>query len=66
MSYPKDLDEYTNEELEKELRARAELRAKGICDYCGRNGASTPCKFPERHQVAVDYLKNLEQIKEGE
>lgn len=50
MSYPKDLDEYTQEELKAELTRRQLQQSQGNCDYCGRKcGAFPPCKFHERH-----------------
>lgn len=51
MSYPRDLDEYTEEELRAELRRREAFRALGLCDYCGRP-ALTTCRFPDRHRAA--------------
>lgn len=58
MSYPKDLDEYTTDELRAELSRRANVLAEGNCDYCGRAGDSSPCRFPERHQQAAIALRN--------
>ncbi len=49
MSYPRDLDEYTEAELAAEIVRRREARASGLCDYCGRPPTETPCRFPERH-----------------
>lgn len=49
MSYMKDLDEYTEAELEQELAARARRRKYGRCDYCGRHPLTRPCRFPKRH-----------------
>ena len=49
MSYPKDLDEYTDNELTHELQRRMRLRERGLCDYCGRTDVTPTCKFPERH-----------------
>lgn len=50
MSYPMDLDDYTDQELLTELKERAEKRAMGLCDYCGRKPTTSPCKYPKRHQ----------------
>ena len=51
MSYPKDLDEYTVDQLYDELRRRGKLQAEAKCDYCERKWFTDPsCKFPERHQ----------------
>lgn len=50
MSYPRDLDEIPDNELYAELKRREQLRAQGLCDYCGRSDRSEPaCKFPDRH-----------------
>ncbi len=55
MSYPLNLDEYTEEQLKKELDRRAKTRAKGKCDYCERKiGSKQACKFPERHNFVAD------------
>jgi hypothetical protein len=60
MSYPKDLDEYSEKELVAELNRRFVVRSRGVCDYCGRSPEAPACKFPERHalplrwRVAVD------------
>ena len=50
MSFPKDLDEYAETELQDELVNRAKARTKGVCDYCGRRPSEPVCKFPERHK----------------
>lgn len=52
MSYRLDVDEYDVSDLRAELRTRAENRRRGLCDYCGRPGTTTPCKFPARHGAA--------------
>jgi hypothetical protein len=51
VSYPKDLDEYTDAQLDAEITRRARLAQKGLCTYCGQPSAADPCKFPERHSV---------------
>jgi len=53
MSYPLDLDEYSEARLIAELTHRATLRAEGVCDYCGRNSNLPACRFPERHNLAT-------------
>lgn len=50
MSYPIDLDEYTEEQLVTELRRRLAARKAGKCDYCNRPPTEPTCKFPERHR----------------
>lgn len=54
MSYPKDLDEYSEEDLDAELKRRADLRLKGLCDYCGRHRDMPTCRMPKRHEQALD------------
>jgi hypothetical protein len=49
MGYPRDLDEYTEDELIDELNKRIGLHEKGKCGYCERKPTTTPCKFPDRH-----------------
>ena len=53
MSYPKDLDEYTDDELKDELGRRKQLMLKGLCTYCNRPGETPTCKFPDRHRQAL-------------
>lgn len=52
MSYFKDLDEYTDEELLRELERRMRDRGKRVCDYCHREAGTPSCKFPLRHALA--------------
>lgn len=49
MSYPRDLDEFTEEELRAELARRTAARERGVCDYCGRLPTEKSCKEFERH-----------------
>ena len=52
MSYPMQLDEYSEVELRKELRRRELAYICNACDYCGNKRFSTPvCRFPDRHGV---------------
>lgn len=51
MSYPRDLDDYTDQELFRELARRAKRRKEGLCDYCTNKLNSKPvCMHPARHQ----------------
>ena len=52
MSYPKDLTDYTDADLKREIRRRKQQRDKGLCDYCGRARETVCCKFPARHYSA--------------
>lgn len=60
MSYPKDLDEYTDKQLRDELDRRRTSRLSGLCYYCRKPAfitddaehnkrvrASGPCKQHE-------------------
>lgn len=49
MSHLRDLDEYSDRELENELQQRREREAQGVCSYCGRPGYTPTCKFENRH-----------------
>jgi hypothetical protein len=52
MSYPVELDEYTDEALRAELARRHFAQREGKCSYCGRPLRSEPrCRFPERHEL---------------
>lgn len=57
MSFPRDLDEYSEAELRAELTRRAQVRSTGACDYCGRPVNAEPCRFPARHQTAAEPLE---------
>lgn len=46
MSYPKDLDEYTDEELKRELARRERCKKEGRCSYCGRLAQTNPVSSP--------------------
>lgn len=51
MSYPKDLDDYSDEALQGELDRRERCRQKGKCDYCGKSRTSEACRLPLRHET---------------
>lgn len=50
MSYPRDLDEYSDDELEAERQRRVKLRARGQCPYCRQDFEDPPCRHPEQHR----------------
>ena len=51
MSYPRGIDELTEQELRDELILREARQQLGLCDYCNRLVDTKPaCKFPERHK----------------
>lgn len=47
------LNEFSEQEIYKELDRRRRAREGGVCDYCGGGRASLVCRFPERHAVGV-------------
>lgn len=54
VSYPKDIEDYSLEELEEEIERRVSLQHKDLCDYCERPAGSLPaCKHPDRHGTRV-------------
>lgn len=50
MSYPKDIEDYTTEELLVEVKRRLACKARGQCHYCLRPHDTSPCKFPNVHK----------------
>jgi hypothetical protein len=67
VSYIRDLDEYYEEELEAELASRAELRIRGLCDYCKRpQGLDPACKFSGRHCGRLERPSFPAQVKAEE
>jgi hypothetical protein len=53
MSYPRELDEYSLADLEREMARRCDNIKNGICPYCGQKAGTKPsCRFPEQHFVA--------------
>lgn len=61
MSYPRGLDEYSRDELVKELLRRDVALLKGNCDYCG-----SP-RFRSQKEVATEWraagVKGYENVK---
>lgn len=65
MSYPKDLDEYTDIELQSEVTRRLIAGNAGLCNYCStplreptKMGWSS-CVFPERHGMEKGHVPHL-------
>ena len=54
MSYPRDLEDYSDVELAEEIMRRARNRAIDRCDYCGKTDESPACKYPQRHTTRRD------------
>lgn len=54
MGYPKDLDEYDEQTLVKELMDRVKLQEQGLCDYCKQDPSKPSCRFPERHRLRFE------------
>lgn len=44
MSYNRELEDYSDAELQIEIERRTKLRAAGMCDYCERPLTSHTCK----------------------
>lgn len=49
MSYPRDLDEYSDYEILKEYRRRADLLRESKCTYCTRPQAECACRMQHAH-----------------
>ncbi len=60
MSYPRDLDEFTTEELQEQLVLRATRLKDGKCDYCGQPGDMPFCRFQDRHLAARRVVEQRE------
>lgn len=54
MSYPKDLDDYCDAELMRELGRRKKLRDVGKCAYCSRDLATHACKYKGYEHAYID------------
>lgn len=54
MSYPRDLDDYKDEELINELARRCAERSKGNCDYCRRPRTETTISGVTRPTIACN------------
>lgn len=50
MSYPKDLEDYSDDQLSDELARRNRCRVELRCDYCERLQSSPPCRHADRHR----------------
>ena len=48
-----DLEELSTEKLFRELQRRLDAAGQGLCSYCGRGCALSPCRFPEQHGLTV-------------
>lgn len=49
MGYWRDLDDYSEAELQGEINYRERERQRGRCDYCHRPSSSNSCKYSARH-----------------
>lgn len=75
MSYPKDLEEYTDAELRAELDRRNLERRNGNCSYCKRPLRDAPqafpaadapveeCRYHERYLYAAGGVVVVERVK---
>lgn len=50
MSYPKDIDDYSDKELIVELARRCAERSLGRCDYCRRPKTDSACGSGRHNQ----------------
>ncbi len=64
MSYPRDIDDYSDSELRQELERREILRKGGVCDYCERRGTDPTCKHDDRHLLAKRNLLTKQEQSE--
>lgn len=56
--------EYTDGELARELRRRAESREQGLCDFCNRRLGRTPsCRMNTRHHASSLPLKATRSVE---
>lgn len=55
MSYPKDLDEYTTDELVSEINQRDTRLARGKCTYCNYELAKCTCKLSRSNEERQKY-----------
>lgn len=62
MSYPRDLEDFGEGELQQELLRRFEARKAGICDYCGRGSETTSCRYSLRHSPPTGDKTPLPEI----
>lgn len=63
MSYPRDLEDYTDREIAVELAHRCAERSLGRCAYCRRSSKETPkCGHGEHSKTAEDLRKQLKQL----
>ena len=65
MSYPKDLDEYDDEQLLEELRRRYDARKAGRCDYCGRTKKLKSCRYEARHVLPPPREEYIDTLVES-
>lgn len=59
MGYIMQLEDWSDETLEHELRNRRESRQKGLCDYCQRLAYHPACSMPKRHQQAAEVYEKI-------
>jgi hypothetical protein len=68
MSYPKDIEDYSDAELKSELDFRRNRRLQAKCGYCSVEisfGITHGCKHAEREVAAINELfkKNKPAVK---
>lgn len=60
MSYPKELDEYSNEEIKKEYFRRQTCIIDRVCFYCLTPLVGCKCKISHLHKQALKNEKYYE------
>lgn len=60
-----DLTEQPEVALEAEILRRRLARRRGLCDYCGRLPDEPACKFPTRHVMPAEMLRNENMAEAG-
>jgi hypothetical protein len=64
MSYPKDLDEYTDAQIEKEFRRRQECKEKGLCSYCCQPITTHNCKVAANLDIQNGLTRQFNDVND--
>lgn len=63
VSYRKDIDEYSEGDLRRELRQRAADQAADLCDYCHHPAGVEPsCRFRDRHYALTRAVPGVDLL----
>lgn len=67
MSYPTNIDDIPEKQLQDEIRLRFARREAGRCDYCDRpQGSEPPCKHRDRHKILEAIDSDGNTVTEGD